>query len=131
METKQHATKTPRGQWYNKFKNTLRQMIMKTWPYKIYGMHQKQFLEGRSQWYRSSQEKNKKNLKQPNLPPKRIRKRATGSSPVVQWVKDLASSLQQLGLLCHGFSPSLGIFALIWPKKKEKKQNLKSAEGRK
>ena len=28
-----------------KFKNTLSQMTMKTQPYKIYGMQQKQFLE--------------------------------------------------------------------------------------
>jgi len=35
------------GQRWNqkKFKNTLKQMTMKTKPYKIYGMQQKQFLE--------------------------------------------------------------------------------------
>ena len=31
-----------------KFKNTLRQVMMKTQPYKIYGMQQKQFLVGSS-----------------------------------------------------------------------------------
>ena len=45
-----------------KFKNTLRQMTMKTQLYKIYGMQQKQFLEGSSQWYRPSS-RNKKYLK--------------------------------------------------------------------
>ena len=48
METKQHATK---NQWVNEeikkeIKNTLRQMIMKTQPLKIYGMPQKQCSEG-------------------------------------------------------------------------------------
>ena len=45
-----------------KFKNTMRQLTMKTQPYKIYGMQQKQSLEGSSQQYRPSS-KNKKNLK--------------------------------------------------------------------
>ena len=53
METKQHATKKPIGQQRNqrKSENTLRQMKMKikTQLYKIYGMQQKQFLEGSSQ----------------------------------------------------------------------------------
>ena len=49
METKQHATKKSGSMRKSKrkFKNTLRQMTMKT-PYKIYRMQQKQFLEGRS-----------------------------------------------------------------------------------
>ena len=52
-----------------KLKNTLRQMTMKTQPYKIYEIPQKQFLEESSQWYRPSL-KNKTNLKlQPKLPP--------------------------------------------------------------
>ena len=44
------------------FKNTLKQMTMKTQPYKTYGMQQKQSLEGSSQWYRPSS-KTKKKLK--------------------------------------------------------------------
>ena len=44
------------------FKNTLRQMIMKTQPFKIYGIPQKRFLEGSSQQYRPFSKK-KKNLK--------------------------------------------------------------------
>ena len=54
-------------------------MTMKTQPYKIYGMQQKQFLEGSSQLYKPSSKK-KKNLKQPNLPPKRLRKRRTNKT---------------------------------------------------
>ena len=49
METKQHATKKPMGQMRKsrrKLKNTLKQMIMKTQPLKIYGMLQKQCSEG-------------------------------------------------------------------------------------
>ena len=46
METKQHATKI---QWVNeqikREINTSRQMIMKTQPFEIYGMPQKQFLD--------------------------------------------------------------------------------------
>ena len=47
METKQHGTKKPMGQQGNQkeIKNTFRQTKMKTQPYKIYGMLQKQFLE--------------------------------------------------------------------------------------
>ena len=51
METKQHATKKPMDQQGNQkgnFKNTLRKATMKTQPYKIHGMQQKQFLEGSS-----------------------------------------------------------------------------------
>ena len=65
METKQHATKKTNESTRNsrgKFKNTSRQIIMKTQPFKIYGMPQKQFLEGSSQGYRPSSKK-KKNLK--------------------------------------------------------------------
>ena len=62
-----------------KLRNTLRQMTMKTQPYKIYSMKQKQALEVSSQRYWPSS-KNKKNLKQPNLPPKRIRKRRTNKT---------------------------------------------------
>ena len=48
METKEDATK--KNQWVNeeikgKFKNTSRQMTMKTQPFKIYGVPQKQFLK--------------------------------------------------------------------------------------
>ena len=57
-----------------KLKNTLRQMIMKTQQFKIYGMPQQQFLEGSSQQYRPSL-KRKSSNRQLNLPPKRIRKR--------------------------------------------------------
>ena len=49
METKQHVIKTPVGQQGNqkrRLKNTLRQMVVKTKPYKIYGMPKKQLLEG-------------------------------------------------------------------------------------
>ena len=42
---------------------------MKTQLYKIYGVQQKQFLEQISYQYRIL--RNKKNLKQPNPPPKR------------------------------------------------------------
>ena len=45
-------------------------MTIKSKPNKIYGIQQKQFLE----YVPFS--KHKKNFKQPNLPPKRIRKRA-------------------------------------------------------
>ena len=45
-----------------KFKNILRQMTMKTQPFQIYEMLQKQFIEGSSYQYRPSSEK-KKNLK--------------------------------------------------------------------
>ena len=51
MEIKQHATKKTNGSMMKpkrKLKNTLRQMTMKTQPYKIYGIQQKQFLEGSS-----------------------------------------------------------------------------------
>ena len=51
METKQHATKKTNESTRKskgKFKSTLKQMIMKTQPFKIYGMPQKQFLEGSS-----------------------------------------------------------------------------------
>ena len=51
MKTKQQATKKDNGSTRKskrKLKNTLRQMTMKTQPYKIYGMQQKQFLEGSS-----------------------------------------------------------------------------------
>ena len=41
-------------------KNTLRQMIMKKQPFKIYGMPQKQCLEGSSQLYRPSSKKEEK-----------------------------------------------------------------------
>ena len=49
-------------------------MAMKIDPYKMYEMQPKLFLEGSSQSYMPSSE-NKKNLKQPKLPPKRIRKK--------------------------------------------------------
>ena len=50
METKQHVNK---NQWVNEeikrnLKNTSRQMIMNAQPFKIYGMLQKQCLEGNS-----------------------------------------------------------------------------------
>ena len=48
-----------------------------------------------------------------------------GGSSVVQWVKDLAWSLQQLGLLLwRGFSPWLRNFHMppAWPKEGEKKK---------
>ena len=41
-------------------KNTSRQMIMKTQPLKIYGMPQKQVLEGRSQQYRPCSKKKRR-----------------------------------------------------------------------
>ena len=43
-----------------KLKNTSRQMIIKTQPFRIYGMMQKHCLKGNSQQYRSSSKKNKK-----------------------------------------------------------------------
>ena len=46
METKEHATEKTNGSMMKskrKLKNTSRQTIMKTQPYKIYGMQQKQF----------------------------------------------------------------------------------------
>ena len=52
METKQHATKKTSASIMKskrKFKNTLRQITMKTQPYKICGLQQKQFLEGSSE----------------------------------------------------------------------------------
>ena len=53
-----------------KFKNILRKITTKIQPFKTYGMQQKLFLE------ESSQAFFKKNIKkQPNAPPKRIRKR--------------------------------------------------------
>ena len=48
METKQHATEKSSGSMRKskgKIKNTSRQMIMKTQPFKIHGMLQKQCLE--------------------------------------------------------------------------------------
>ena len=47
MQSKQHATKKPmvNEEKKQKLKNTLRQMIMKTQPFKIYGMLQKKILE--------------------------------------------------------------------------------------
>ena len=56
-----------KNQWVNEGikkenKNTSRQMIMHTHPFKIYGMPQKQCLEESSEQYRPSSEK-KKNLK--------------------------------------------------------------------
>ena len=51
METKQHATKKNNGSMRKlkgKLKSTLGQMIMKTQPFKIYGMLQKQCLVGSS-----------------------------------------------------------------------------------
>ena len=49
METKKYATKKTNGSTRKskcRLKNTLRQMIMKTQSFKIYGMPQKQFLDG-------------------------------------------------------------------------------------
>ena len=79
MKTKQCDTITNKKKWVNEeikkeVKNTLRQKKKKTQPYKIYGIMQKQFLEGSSQRNRASSQK-KKNLKQFNIAPKRIRKR--------------------------------------------------------
>ena len=50
IDPKQNATKKPMGQQghQKKFKNTLRQMTIKTQPYKICRKQQKQFLEGGS-----------------------------------------------------------------------------------
>ena len=50
METKQDATekKNFREEIKKEIKNSLRQMTMKTQPYKFYGMPPKQFLEGSS-----------------------------------------------------------------------------------
>ena len=48
MESKQHATKKTDGSMRKsrkKLKGTSRQMIMKTQPFRIYRMPQKQFLE--------------------------------------------------------------------------------------
>ena len=47
-----------------KFKDALRQMTLKVQPYKIYGMQQKQFSEGNSEWCRPSSKKNKKQQQQ-------------------------------------------------------------------
>ena len=48
------------------------------------------------------------------------------SSLVVQQVKDLALSLQQLGLLLwHGFDPWLGNFQTYWAQTKKKKRKRK------
>ena len=50
-ETKQSSAKKPNESMRKskeKLKNSMRQMIMKTQPFKIYGMWQKQFLEGSS-----------------------------------------------------------------------------------
>ena len=49
---------------------------MKTQPYKIFRMPQKQFLEGSSYWYKPPKKK-KISIKEPNLLPKRIIKRRT------------------------------------------------------
>ena len=59
--------KKPMDQWGDQegnFKNTLRQMIMKTQSLKIYGMPQKQFWEGTS----GISSKKKKTLKLPTYP---------------------------------------------------------------
>ena len=58
-----------KNQWVNeetkqKFKNTLRQMIVKTQPFKIFGMLQKQCLEGNSDQYTLSSKKKKKEKSQ-------------------------------------------------------------------
>ena len=49
-------------------------MAVKTQQLKIYGMQQKQFEEGSLQQYNPTS-RNKKNIKQPNFPPKTTRKR--------------------------------------------------------
>ena len=75
METQQYTTKKAMGQWGNKKEiNTLRQMTVKTQPYKIYGIQQKQLLE---HFLDIGLPKNTRKIsnKPPNLPPKRIRKR--------------------------------------------------------
>ena len=51
METKQSSAKKPNESMRKskeKLKNSMRQMIMKTQPFKIYEMPQKQCLEGNS-----------------------------------------------------------------------------------
>ena len=51
----------------------------------------------------------------------KLSKDFVGSSFVVQWVNDLALSLQQLwSLLCFRFSPWLGNFYMsqVWPKRR-------------
>ena len=62
-----------------KFKNISTQMIMKTQPFKIYGMTQKQFLEVHSDT--GLPQKRRKILNQQlNLPTELIRKRRTNKS---------------------------------------------------
>ena len=62
METKQHATL--KNQWVKrKFKSTVRKTTMKTQPFKIYGMPQKQFLEEVHRDTDLSQKRKKQNLK--------------------------------------------------------------------
>ena len=67
-----------------KLKNTLRQMAMKTQkPYKIYGMQLKQILVKYiviHVFLKKKKKKKKNSNKQPNLPPKRIRKRRTNKT---------------------------------------------------
>ena len=47
------------------------------------------------------------------------------SSLVVQWVKDPALSLQQLGsLLCLGFDPGPGNFHMLWARPKKKGRSI-------
>ena len=59
-------------------KNTTRQMIMKTQPFKIYRMWQKQCLQRKVHSNTGLPQKRRKILNQQlNLPPKRIRKRRT------------------------------------------------------
>ena len=70
METKQHATEKPVGQWGNKkeyLKRTLRQITVKTQPYKICERQQKQFVQGSSQWYRPSLKQTKQEKSQVSL----------------------------------------------------------------
>lgn len=79
METKQHATKETNGSMRRKskgkLKNTSRQMTMRTQPFKICGMPQKQFLEVSSLPYRLSSKKGEKSQIN-NLPchPKELKK---------------------------------------------------------
>ena len=73
MLTHTQKTMDPTTKSKRKLKNTLRQMTYENTTIQNLWNAEKAVLEGSSQQHRPSSE-NKKNLKQPNLSPKRIRK---------------------------------------------------------
>ena len=80
MENKQHDTKKPNRLMMKskrKLKNTLRHMTMRTQPQKIYGMQKRSSQREVQRDIDLPQKTRKISNKQPNLLPKRIRRRRT------------------------------------------------------